>query len=209
MCGVSWKDYKDARVCITHTLTYTQCLISRKMNRVVNVLSWCLKHSRLPGMVAHAFDPSTREAEASGFLSSRPAWSTKWVPGQPGLYRETLSQKPKTKTKTKKPTKQTKNTILDLPWSPQVIYGKVSEGIQQDIKPLFSSVFMGPQLLITPLVRHKVLRSSSISWHLWASLVFWSRGRIIRSKTKPKQSRNLPREEILKLKAQLILSHNG
>jgi major histocompatibility complex class I len=30
-----------------------------------------------PGVVAHAFDPSTREAEAGGFLSSRPAWSTK------------------------------------------------------------------------------------------------------------------------------------
>jgi hypothetical protein len=30
-------------------------------------------------MVAHAFNPSTREAEA--------------VPGQPGLYRETLTQK--------------------------------------------------------------------------------------------------------------------
>jgi hypothetical protein len=28
-------------------------------------------------VVAHAFNPSTREAEASGFLSSRPAWSTK------------------------------------------------------------------------------------------------------------------------------------
>jgi hypothetical protein len=28
-------------------------------------------------MVAHAFNPSTREAEAGGFLSSRPAWSTK------------------------------------------------------------------------------------------------------------------------------------
>jgi hypothetical protein len=48
--------------------------------------------------------PGTREAEAGGFLSSRPAWSTKWVPGQPGLHRETLSrnkqtnkQKPKTK----------------------------------------------------------------------------------------------------------------
>jgi hypothetical protein len=29
------------------------------------------------GVVAHAFNPSTREAEAGGFLSSRPAWSTK------------------------------------------------------------------------------------------------------------------------------------
>jgi hypothetical protein len=31
-----------------------------------------------PGMVAHAFNPSTWEAEAGagGFLSSRPAWST-------------------------------------------------------------------------------------------------------------------------------------
>jgi hypothetical protein len=43
----------------------------------------------------HAFDPSTWEAEAGGFLSSRPAWSTEWVPGQPGLHRETLSQKTK------------------------------------------------------------------------------------------------------------------
>ena len=28
------------------------------------------------GVVAHAFNPSTREAEAGEFLSSRPAWST-------------------------------------------------------------------------------------------------------------------------------------
>jgi hypothetical protein len=29
------------------------------------------------GVVEHAFNPSTREAEAGGFLSSKPAWSTK------------------------------------------------------------------------------------------------------------------------------------
>jgi hypothetical protein len=29
------------------------------------------------GMVVHAFNPSTREAEAGGFLSLRPVWSTK------------------------------------------------------------------------------------------------------------------------------------
>jgi hypothetical protein len=31
----------------------------------------------MPGVVAHAFNSSTREAEAGGFLSSRLAWSTK------------------------------------------------------------------------------------------------------------------------------------
>jgi hypothetical protein len=53
------------------------------------------------GVVAHAFDPSTWEAEAGRFLSSRPAWSTKWVPGQPGLFRETLSRKTKQTNKQK------------------------------------------------------------------------------------------------------------
>jgi hypothetical protein len=46
-------------------------------------------------VVVHTFNPSTREAEAGRFPSSRPAWSTNLVPGQPGLYRETLSQKNK------------------------------------------------------------------------------------------------------------------
>jgi hypothetical protein len=52
-------------------------------------------------MVAHAFNPSIREAEAGGFLSSRPAWSTKWAPGQPGIYRETLSWNKQTNKQTK------------------------------------------------------------------------------------------------------------
>jgi hypothetical protein len=30
-----------------------------------------------PGVVAHTFNPSTQEAEAGGFMGSRPAWSTK------------------------------------------------------------------------------------------------------------------------------------
>jgi hypothetical protein len=47
--------------------------------------------------VAHTFNPSTWEAEAGRFLSSRPAWSTKWVPGQPVLYRETLSPNKQTR----------------------------------------------------------------------------------------------------------------
>jgi hypothetical protein len=51
-------------------------------------------------VVAHIFNPSTWEAEAGGFLNLRPAWPTEWVPGQPGLYRETLSWK-QNKTKNK------------------------------------------------------------------------------------------------------------
>jgi hypothetical protein len=32
-----------------------------------------LRIPRMPGVVVHAFNPSTWEAEAGGFLSSRPA----------------------------------------------------------------------------------------------------------------------------------------
>ena len=47
---------------------------------------------------------STWETETGGFLSLRPAWSTKWVPGQPRLHRETLSRKTKQNKTNKKKT---------------------------------------------------------------------------------------------------------
>jgi hypothetical protein len=46
----------------------------------------------LPGVVVLVFNPSTQEAEASGFLSLRPAFATEQVPGQPGLHRETKTK---------------------------------------------------------------------------------------------------------------------
>jgi hypothetical protein len=74
-----------------------------------------------PVVVVHAFNPSTWEAKAGGFLSSRTAWSTKWVPGQPGLYRETLSRKTKTNKQTNKQTQKMYNpdfqeTKPSIPW---------------------------------------------------------------------------------------------
>jgi hypothetical protein len=42
-------------------------------------------------VVVHIFNPSTQKAEVGRSLSSRPVCSTEWVPGQPGLHRETLA----------------------------------------------------------------------------------------------------------------------
>jgi hypothetical protein len=89
-------------------------------------------------VVPHAFNPSTWEAEAGGFLSSRPAWSTEWVPGQPGLLRETLSQKTK-QNKTKQTNKkQEKMCIMaqcysskgsrNMKWLPLWIYSQEAKG---------------------------------------------------------------------------------
>jgi hypothetical protein len=50
-------------------------------------------------VVVHAFNPSTQEAEAGGFFSLRPAWSTQWVPGESGLHRENPVSKKQEKKK--------------------------------------------------------------------------------------------------------------
>jgi hypothetical protein len=57
-------------------------------------------------VVAHTFNPGSWEAETGRFLSSRPAWSTELVPGQPRVHRETLSRKQKQKRKKKEKKKK-------------------------------------------------------------------------------------------------------
>jgi hypothetical protein len=76
---------------MTHSLSFYGFIANVEHPIDQNMISLRSHFSR--AVVAHAFNLSTWEAETGRFLSSRPAWSTKWVPGQPGLHRETLSWK--------------------------------------------------------------------------------------------------------------------
>jgi hypothetical protein len=64
-------------------------------------LKWILKVHKMPGVVAHAFNPSTREAEAGGFLSLRPAWSLESARTARAIQRNPVSKNKPNQTKTK------------------------------------------------------------------------------------------------------------
>jgi hypothetical protein len=55
-----------------------------------------------PGVVVHAFNPSTWEAEAGRFLSSKPAWSTEFQDSQGYTEKPCLEKQKKKKKKKKK-----------------------------------------------------------------------------------------------------------
>jgi hypothetical protein len=72
-------------------LLFTSSLITEHTFGVHRTRAWLQKRLHKPSMVEHTCDPSTREAGAGGSQ----------IPGQSGLYSETLSQQKKKKKKKK------------------------------------------------------------------------------------------------------------
>jgi hypothetical protein len=62
-------------------------------------------------VVVHAFNPSTWEAEAGRFLSSRPAWSTEFQDSQDYTEKSHLEKTKQSKTKQNKTNKQKKKVL--------------------------------------------------------------------------------------------------
>jgi hypothetical protein len=73
-------------------------------------------------MVAHAFNPSTWEAEAGGFLSSRPlykvsSWTARAIQRNPiSTKQNKTKQNKKQKTKNKKQKTKKENCLVNSPW---------------------------------------------------------------------------------------------
>jgi hypothetical protein len=80
---------------------------------------------KIAGHGGAPFNPSTQEAEAGGFLSSRPAWSTKWVPGQGKTWKNTLKpclKKTKSKLKSIQSFMGTKAALTLLTMTKKVVF---------------------------------------------------------------------------------------
>jgi hypothetical protein len=79
MCGGLWEETGRVwEICFRKTAGGKTTPFSNKKIPPTKLLTpnlSCLQEMQ-PGVVAHTFNPSTWEAEAGGFLSSRPAWST-------------------------------------------------------------------------------------------------------------------------------------
>ena len=77
------------------------------------------KKAGWPGVVVLAFNPSTWEAEAGGFLSLKPPWSTKWVQDSQG-YTEKPCLKKKKKSRLTKPWGQVskQHPSMGSAWTP-------------------------------------------------------------------------------------------
>jgi hypothetical protein len=71
-------------------------------------------------VVAHTFNPSTWEAEAGGFLSSRPAWSTSEFQDSQGYSEKSCLEKTKKKKKQKNKKKKTQENYTGEALKPPI-----------------------------------------------------------------------------------------
>lgn len=96
------------------------------MNQGKQVGFTALKNMEIDQVMVAAlvFNPNIPEAEAGGSL--RPAWSIDLVPGQPGLYRETLCQKKK-KQKQNKTYTNKDISYSYMPFQCSRLYGIIQE----------------------------------------------------------------------------------
>jgi hypothetical protein len=67
----------DMLIILTSRLIPSQCLYMSKLVKYLKHSIFFPLKKKMPGVVAHPFNPRMWEAEAGGFLSLRPAWSTK------------------------------------------------------------------------------------------------------------------------------------
>jgi hypothetical protein len=75
----------------THTKTY--CTYIAKKGCPCSDCKSPIRIKSKPGVVAHTFNPSTQEAEAGGFLSSRPARATQRNPVSKNQNKKTNKKK--------------------------------------------------------------------------------------------------------------------